>query len=50
MIAFRPTHKHSNADALSQLSTESVEIEEPVPTKLVNLMEAMDKCQSRLKL
>ena len=42
-IAFRPTHKHSNTDALSRLPTESVEIEEPLPTKLVNLMEAMDK-------
>ena len=42
-MAFRPTHKHSNADALSQLPTETVEIEEPVTTELVNLMEAMDK-------
>ena len=42
-MAFRPTHKHSNADALSRLPTESVEIEEPIPTELVNLMEAMDK-------
>ena len=50
MMAYQPTNKHSNADALSRLSTDSVEIEEPVPTELVNLMEAMDKCQSRLKL
>ena len=42
MMAFRPTHKHNNADALSQLPTENVEVEEPVPTKLVKLMEAMD--------
>ena len=42
-MAFRPTHKHSNADALSQLPTESVEIVEPIPTELVNLMKAMDK-------
>ena len=40
---FWPTHKHNNADALSRLPTESVEIEEPVPTEFVNLMEAMDK-------
>ena len=49
-MAFQPTLKQSNADALSRLPTENVEIEEPVPTELVNLMEAMDKCPSRLKL
>ena len=41
-MAFWPTHKHSNADALSRLPTETVEVEEPVPTELVKLMEAMD--------
>ena len=30
-MTFRPTHKHSNADTLSRLPTESVEVEEPVP-------------------
>ena len=42
IMAFWPTHKHSNADALSRLPTESVEVEEPVPSELVKLMEAMD--------
>ena len=41
-MAFRPTHKHSNPDALSRLPTENVEVEEPVPTELLKLMEAMD--------
>ena len=41
-MAFRPTHKHSNADTLSRLLTENVEVEEPVPTEFVKLMEAMD--------
>ena len=41
-MAFRPTHKHSNADALSRLLTENVEVEKPVPTELLKLMEAMD--------
>ena len=40
-MTFRSTHKHSNADTLSRLPTENVEVEEPVPTELVKLMEAM---------
>ena len=42
-IVFRPTHKHSNADALSRLPSPTTSMEEPVPTELILLMEAMEK-------
>ena len=42
-ILFRPTHTHSNADALSRLPSPTVSLEEPVPTELILLMEAMEK-------
>ena len=44
-IIFCPTHKHSNADALSRLPSPTTSIEEPVPTELILLMEAVEKCQ-----
>ena len=44
-ILFCPTHKHSNADALSRLPSPTTSMEEPVPTELILLMEAMEKCQ-----
>ena len=42
-ILFRPTHKHSNADALSRLPSPTTSVEEPVPTELILLMEAIEK-------
>lgn len=42
-ILFRPTHSRSNADALSRLPSPTVSLEEPVPTELILLMEAMEK-------
>ena len=42
-IEFRPTHKHSNADALSRLPISSTDVEETVPTELVLLVEAMEQ-------
>ena len=42
-ILFRPTHKHSNADALSRLPSSTTSVEEPVPTELILLMEAIEK-------
>ena len=41
-MAFQPTHMYSNADTLGWFPTDKVEVEEPVPTELVKLMEAMD--------
>ena len=42
-IEFRPTHKHSNADALSRLPISITDVEETVPTELVLLVEAMEQ-------
>ena len=42
-ILFRQTHKHSNADTLSRQPSPTLSAEEPVPTELILLMEAMDK-------
>ena len=41
-MPFQPLHKHGNADALRRFPTESVNVEEPVPTELVKLLEATD--------
>ena len=42
-ILFRQTHKRSNADTLSRQPSPTLSAEEPVPTELILLMEAMDK-------
>ena len=42
-IVFRPTHKHSNADAFSRLPSSSTTEEESTPTELVLLLEAIEK-------
>ena len=41
-IAFRPTHKHCNADAFSRIPLQTTDKGERVPTELVLLMEAME--------
>ena len=48
-IIFRPSHKHSNADALSRLPSPTTSMEETVPTQLMLLMEKMPITRENIK-